>query len=62
MNRIFPFHFSVCQLRVSSQFGWIRATAIYANGVRQLRKANLFGWFYATVGAGLGVTKRVFTQ
>ena len=60
MNRIFPFHFSVCQLRVSSQFGWIHATGVCANGVRELREANLFGWFYATGGYRKGVDKAGF--
>ncbi len=62
MNRNFPYYFSVHLLRVSSQFGWIHATAIHANGIRQLREANLFGWFYAIGGWEMGATKRVFTQ
>ena len=60
MKQNFSFHFSAHLLRVSSQFGWIHAIAIYANGVRQLRKANLFGWFYATGGCRMGGDKAGF--
>ena len=54
MKQDFPFLFSACQLRVSSQFGWIHAIGAYANGVRKLREANLFGWFYARSRCRIG--------
>ncbi len=60
MNRNFPHHFSVQQLRVSNSFGWIHATDMYVNDLRELREANLFGWFYATGGRRTGVDKAGF--